>query len=52
MHYTAGLILSVVFQLAHVVEGNYKSYTKRIRRNGQYLGPFTSVTTTNFKTRL
>jgi linoleoyl-CoA desaturase len=26
MHYTAGLILSVVFQLAHVVE-NYKSIT-------------------------
>jgi hypothetical protein len=29
MHYTAGLILSIVFQLAHVVE---ETLSKRIRR--------------------
>jgi linoleoyl-CoA desaturase len=34
MHYTAGLILSIVFQLAHVVERDWEPYSKRIRRDG------------------
>jgi linoleoyl-CoA desaturase len=46
MHYTAGLILSIVFQLAHVVEETENS--KRIRRDGNTWAIHQLFTTTNF----
>jgi linoleoyl-CoA desaturase len=46
MHYTAGLILSIVFQLAHVVEETENS--KRIREMGNTWAIHQLFTTTNF----
>jgi linoleoyl-CoA desaturase len=47
MHYTAGLILSIVFQLAHVVEET-ENPTKRIREMGNTWAIHQLFTTTNF----
>jgi linoleoyl-CoA desaturase len=47
MHYTAGLILSIVFQLAHVVEET-ENPSKRIREMGNTWAIHQLFTTTNF----